>query len=126
MDLRGWGSVRLAEVRGNARMAAELGLVTDTVRKSDERFSAAGVAGLADGARPGRPKARPVLTNAERDQLTRWARRENLPGSCAAGEDRAGLREQRGQQAGRHGAADHRAYGGRGGGTGSSGSAWPG
>ena len=33
------------------------------------------MAGLADGARPGRRKAGLVLTDAEREQLTRWARR---------------------------------------------------
>jgi transposase len=60
---------------GNAGVAAELGLTADTVRKWRERFSASGVAGLADGARPGRPKAGLVLTGAEREQLTRWARR---------------------------------------------------
>ena len=31
--------------------------------------------GLSDGLRSGRPKAQLVLTNAERDQLTRWSRR---------------------------------------------------
>jgi hypothetical protein len=31
--------------------------------------------GLTGGLRPGRPKARLVLTDAERDQLTRWSRR---------------------------------------------------
>ena len=56
-------------------MAAELGLATDTVRKWRERFAVSGVGGLADSARPGRPKAGLVLTEAERDQLTRWARR---------------------------------------------------
>jgi transposase len=60
---------------GNSGVAAELGLATDTVRKWRERFTVSGVAGLADGARPGRPKAGLVLTGAERDQLTRWARR---------------------------------------------------
>jgi transposase len=33
------------------------------------------VAGLADGSRPGRPKAGLVLTEAEREQLARWTRR---------------------------------------------------
>lgn len=33
------------------------------------------LAGLADGERPGRPKAGLVLTDAERDQLKRWSRR---------------------------------------------------
>ncbi|PVY95897.1 hypothetical protein C8D89_1349, partial [Actinomycetospora cinnamomea] len=33
------------------------------------------LAGLDDEARIGRPKAELVLTDAEREQLTRWARR---------------------------------------------------
>src|SRR3984885_3451227 len=60
---------------GNSGIAAELGLSTVAVRKWRERFAASGVAGLADSPRPGRPKAGLVLTGAERDQLTRWARR---------------------------------------------------
>jgi transposase len=60
---------------GNSGVAAELGLATDTVRKWRERFAGDGIAGLADGARPGRPKAGLVLTDAERDQLRLWARR---------------------------------------------------
>jgi transposase len=80
------GSSRLAErarivlacadsAAGNSGVAAELGLSVETVRKWRSRFAEAGPAGLADGARPGRPKAGLVLTGAERDQLTRWARR---------------------------------------------------
>ena len=60
---------------GNSGVAADLGLATETVRKWRERFAERGVAGLADSARPGRPKAGLVLSDAERDQLTRWARR---------------------------------------------------
>ena len=60
---------------GNSGVAAELGLSVETVRKWRSRFAGAGVPGLADGARPGRPKAGLVLTDAERDQLGRWARR---------------------------------------------------
>jgi transposase len=60
---------------GNSGVAAELGLSVETVRKWRTRFTKAGPGGLADGTRPGRPKARLVLTDAERDQLTRWARR---------------------------------------------------
>src|SRR6201996_3952644 len=60
---------------GNSGVAAELGMSADTVRKWRERFAVAGVAGLADGARPGRPKAGLVLSDAEREQLARWARR---------------------------------------------------
>jgi transposase len=62
-------------VAGNSGVAAELGLSVETVRKWRSRFAEGGVGGLADGARPGRPKAGLVLTDAERDQLARWARR---------------------------------------------------
>jgi transposase len=97
-----------AELRagGNSGVAAELGLATDTVRKWRERFARDGLPGLADGARPGRPKAGLVLTDAERDQLGRWARRAKTSQAlalrakivlaCADGEDNkavaAGLR----------------------------------
>ena len=60
---------------GNSGVAAGLGCSVETVRKWRSRFAAGGVPGLADGARPGRPKAGLVLTGAEREQLTRWARR---------------------------------------------------
>jgi transposase len=60
---------------GNAGVAAELGLSTDTVRKWRMRFARAGLDGLTDRDRPGRPKAGLELTGAERGQLTRWARR---------------------------------------------------
>src|ERR1022692_261511 len=60
---------------GVARVAAELGLSRMTVRKWRRRFGDAGIAGLADHDRPGRPVAELVLTGAERDQLVRWARR---------------------------------------------------
>ena len=60
---------------GNSGVATELGLSIETVRKWRSRFAETGTGGLADGARPGRPKAGLVLTGAERDQLTRWARR---------------------------------------------------
>ena len=60
---------------GVARVAADLGLSRMTVRKWRRRFGEAGIAGLADHDRPGRPVAELVLTGAERDQLVRWARR---------------------------------------------------
>jgi transposase len=60
---------------GVARVAAELGSTRMTVRKWRTRFAEEGLAGLADHDRPGRPVAQLVLTGAERDQLTRWARR---------------------------------------------------
>jgi transposase len=60
---------------GVARVAADLGLSRMTVRKWRRRFAEAGLGGLADHDRPGRPVAGLVLTGAEHDQLVRWARR---------------------------------------------------
>jgi transposase-like protein/transposase/transcriptional regulator with XRE-family HTH domain len=60
---------------GVARVSAELGLSRMTVRKWRRRFTEAGLGGLTDHDRPGRPVAGLVLTGAERDQLARWARR---------------------------------------------------
>src|SRR6266516_3721329 len=57
------------------RVAAELGVTPMTVGKWRKRFAGARLGGLAEGARPGRPKAGLVLAGAERDQLTRWSRR---------------------------------------------------
>ena len=60
---------------GNSGVAAELGLSVETVRKWRGRFTELGPGGLADSPRPGRRKAELVLTDAEREQLVRWARR---------------------------------------------------
>ncbi len=60
---------------GVARVAAELGSTRMTVRKWRRRFAEDGLAGLADHDRPGRPVAELALTEEERDQLARWARR---------------------------------------------------
>ncbi len=60
---------------GNSGVAADLGLALGTVRKWRERFAELGAGGLADSPRAGRRKASLVLTDAERDQLARWARR---------------------------------------------------
>jgi transposase len=57
------------------RLAAELGVTVMTVGTWRKRFARERCAGLADGRRSGRPKAELVLTDAEREQLTRWARR---------------------------------------------------
>src|ERR1017187_9696231 len=60
---------------GIAKVATGLGLARTTVRKWRRRFAEAGLDGLTDHDRPGRPVAPLVLNDAERDQLIRWARR---------------------------------------------------
>jgi transposase len=57
------------------RVAADLGVTTMTVGLWRKRFARDRCDGLVDGVRPGRPKAGLVLTEAEREQLTRWSRR---------------------------------------------------
>lgn len=64
-----------AQGRSNARVAADVGISELTVGKWRRRFARDRLDGLVDEARPGRPKAELVLTDAERGQLTRWARR---------------------------------------------------
>jgi len=68
---------------GVARVGAELGSTRMTVRKWRRRFAEEGLAGLADHDRPGRPVADLVLTDQERDQLTRWARRASTAQALA-------------------------------------------
>ena len=58
-----------------SRVAADLGVTVATVDKWRKRFEVAGVDGLIDSPRPGRPKADLVLSAADRDQLQRWSRR---------------------------------------------------
>ncbi|MFD5513939.1 IS630 family transposase [Streptomyces sp. NPDC127051] len=67
----------------NARVAVEVGVTAATVRKWRGKFAAEGMAGLEDAARIGRPKADLVLSEAERDQLVRWARRAKTAQSLA-------------------------------------------
>jgi transposase len=64
-----------ADGASNAAVAAGLGLTTMTVGKWRSRFAVERLAGLADQPRPGRQKAELVLSDEERAQLTRWARR---------------------------------------------------
>jgi transposase len=59
----------------NARVAQQLGITAATAGKWRRRFAAAGLAGLDDSPRPGRPKAGLELSGAERAQLEQWARR---------------------------------------------------
>src|SRR5258705_10929212 len=58
-----------------ARVAADLGVTVATVDKWRKRFEAAGVDGLIDIQRPGRPKADLVLSAGEREPLTQGSRR---------------------------------------------------
>jgi len=51
--------------------------------------------GGASGRGPGRPKAGLALSDAERDQLRRWARGKDVPGAGTAGEDRAACAESK-------------------------------
>src|SRR5512147_54844 len=64
-----------ADGTSNARVATDLGVTAATVGKWRSRFAAHRMTGLADDPRPGRRKPELVLTEAERVQLTRWARR---------------------------------------------------
>jgi len=64
-----------AEGCSNAEVARRVGVSVISVGKWRRKFAAKRLEGLADAARIGRPKAGLVLTGAERDQLTRWARR---------------------------------------------------
>jgi transposase len=65
----------LAGDRSGRQVAAELGTTEMTVSKWRRRFQAGRLGGLRDSERTGRPKAELVLSDAERAQLTRWARR---------------------------------------------------
>jgi len=72
-----WRSARIilacaGSADGNSGVAAELGL---SVERWRGRFTELGPGGLSDSPRPGRRKAGLVLTDAEREQLQRWARR---------------------------------------------------
>jgi transposase len=59
----------------NAAVGRLVDVQAKTVGKWRRKFAAEGLAGLQDAGRIGRPKADLVLSDAERDQLARWARR---------------------------------------------------
>ena len=64
-----------AEGMSNAGVAQALGVAVKSVSKWRRQFAAERLAGLEDAAPVGRRKAELVLTEAERAQLIRWARR---------------------------------------------------
>src|ERR1035438_7717823 len=64
-----------ADGMSNAGAARAAEVAVGTVAKWRWKFAAEGLAGLQDAGRIGRPKAGLVLSEAERDQLLRWARR---------------------------------------------------
>jgi transposase len=64
-----------AEGTPNAGVAQALGVALKSVSKWRRQFAAQRLAGLEDAAPVGRRKAELVLTEAERAQLERWARR---------------------------------------------------
>src|SRR5690349_15597533 len=64
-----------AEGMSNAAAAQALGVAVKSVSKWRRQFAAGRLAGLEDAAPVGRRKAELVLTEAERVQLARWARR---------------------------------------------------
>jgi transposase len=64
-----------ADGMSNAGVARIVGVQAKTVGKWRRAFAAERMAGLEDAGRIGRPKADLVLDEAERRQLTHWARR---------------------------------------------------
>jgi transposase len=64
-----------ADGLSNAAVAQRFSVSVATVRAWRSRFAARRLAGLEDEPRAGRPKADLVLTEAERAELTQWARR---------------------------------------------------
>src|SRR6478672_6095260 len=64
-----------ADGMSNGGAAQALGVAVKSVSKWRRQFAADRLAGLEDAAQVGRRKAELVLTEAERAQLVRWARR---------------------------------------------------
>src|SRR5256886_4483447 len=64
-----------AEGMSNAAAARALGVAVKSVSKWRRQFAADRLAGLEEAGPVGRPKTELVLTEAERAQLARWARR---------------------------------------------------
>src|SRR2546430_14723442 len=92
------------EGMSNAAAAQALGVAVKSVSKWRRQLAAGRLAGLEDAAPVGRPKAELVLTDEERVQLARWARRaETAPVLGPRGEIVVGCAEG---GANRQGAAD--------------------
>ncbi|MFJ9762153.1 IS630 family transposase [Streptomyces sp. NPDC101149] len=64
-----------ADGASNTTVAAGFGVSTETVRKWRSRFADRRISGLVDEPRSGRRKPELVLSEAERAELTRWAKR---------------------------------------------------
>ncbi|MGW7674704.1 IS630 family transposase [Streptomyces sp. NPDC054775] len=64
-----------ADGASNTTVAAGFGVSTETVRKWRSRFVERRMSGLVDEPRSGRRKPELVLSEAERAELTRWAKR---------------------------------------------------
>ncbi|MFD0621779.1 IS630 family transposase [Streptomyces sanglieri] len=64
-----------ADGMSNVAVGRLVDVQAKTVGKWRRKFAAEGLAGLQDAGRIGRPKADLVLSDGERDQLVRWARR---------------------------------------------------
>ncbi|MGW0957533.1 IS630 family transposase [Streptomyces gelaticus] len=64
-----------ADGMSNAAVGRLVDVQAKTVGKWRRKFAAEGLAGLQDAGRIGRPKADLLLSDGERDQLVRWARR---------------------------------------------------
>ena len=64
-------------------VAAQVGVSRTMAHAWRRRFAEHRLAGLSDRKRPGRPKTDLVLSDEERDQLTRWSRRAKSSQSLA-------------------------------------------
>src|SRR5918993_1456379 len=75
----------VADGSSNAAVAQRFSVSVPTASKWRSRFAAQRLAGLEDEARAGRPKADLVLTEVERAELKRWARRAKTAQFLAGG-----------------------------------------
>lgn len=66
-----------------SRIARDAGVSAATVNSIRRRFAVEGIDGLLDRPRSGRPKTPLQLSDAERAELERWARRASSPQALA-------------------------------------------